>query len=110
MDKEDKQGLMTKTSCLEDSMQLTKHLHQRANQRGVPIRLLEVADRFGMIDGKGRLVLDSSEAKKCLKCIRQEIQHMERLLLKVIDKGGVVFVIEGNSVLTTWRYGGRWSN
>lgn len=83
-------------------MKATKHIQQRMSQRGISQDLVEIVLEHGT-PANDRYILDRDHAQEALEAIRRQ----ERLLLKVIDKGGLVVVTEGDHLITTYNYSGR---
>lgn len=82
-------------------MQRTIHATQRMAQRGITGVMVDLALEWGVVDGD-RCVLDKNAALARLEALRQE----QRVLLRVIDKGGVVVVAQGESIITTYNCNG----
>ena len=81
-------------------MQLTKHVHQRMNQRGITGQMLELAITYGDYDGD-KLLLN----RKMISLFLREIESLKAKLLKVMDKGGVVLGIgDDGQGITTYNY------
>lgn len=79
-------------------MYTTQHIQRRMSQRGVSRAMVELVLDHGRPQQNG-YVLGRKEAKRRLKTIQQE----GRLLKKVLDKGGVSVVTEGDVLITTYR-------
>lgn len=79
-------------------MRDTKHLRQRMSQRGVSRSMVDYVVDHGRPD-QDKIVLDRQGALALLQAIREE----ERLLMKILDKGGVVVVAEGEHLITTYN-------
>lgn len=79
-------------------MQTTKHIQQRMSQRGVSRDMVELVLTRGTLD-QDKYVLGRKEALSLLDALQRE----ERLLKKILDKGGVVVVAEGDSLITTYN-------
>jgi hypothetical protein len=73
----------------------TKHIQARMSQRGIPGELIGLVRQYGR-DDHDRLVLNRKE----LRGLLSEVRGLERLVLKALDKGGVV-VVEADGVLIT---------
>jgi hypothetical protein len=80
-------------------MQQTQHIKQRMSQRGISSDMVELVLAHGIPD-QDRYVLGRKEALRLL----EEFQRSERLLKKILDKGGVVVVADGNALITTYNY------
>jgi hypothetical protein len=79
-------------------MHITEHARHRMAERGIPKRLVAFARRHGRWEGD-RCVLDRKETQQLLDELADEM----RLAKKVLDKGGVVVVEAGDSVITTFN-------
>ena len=79
-------------------MQTTKHIQQRMSQRGVSRDMVELVMTHGTLD-QDKYVLGRKEALRLLDSLQRE----ERIVKKILDKGGVVVVSEGNSLITTYN-------
>lgn len=83
-------------------MRDTKHLRQRMSQRGIGRRMVDYVVDHGRPD-QDKIVLDRKGALALLEMLHEE----ERLLMKILDKGGVVVVTEGDSLITTYSCAAR---
>ncbi len=81
----------------------TAHAETRLNQRGISHRMIEYALRYGEESQKSRIVFTQRDAEKRLKALQDE----ERLLKKIVDKGGIVVVAEGEKIITTYNFMNR---
>lgn len=86
---------------------LTKHMAARMSQRGIPRELVDLVYHYGREDDD-RVVLDS----RALRSLLDAARHLQRTVLKALDKGGVVVVESRGSLLTTYNldqlgHGGR---
>lgn len=80
-------------------MKISKHARQRMCQRGISDRLMCLALQHGRPEAGDRLVLDRKEALRLL----QQVDEERSALMKVIDKGGIVVVDSGNTVVTAYN-------
>jgi hypothetical protein len=80
-------------------MQQTQHLQQRMSQRGISREMVELVLTHGVPD-QDKYVLGRKEALRLL----EDFQRSERLLKKILDKGGVVVVADGDALITTYNY------
>lgn len=76
----------------------TKHAGIRQSQRGITSSMVDYVFTNG-VEEKDKLILGQKEARQRLDEINQE----KRLLLKILDKGGVIVVAQGNAVITTYN-------
>lgn len=79
-------------------MQETKHIRQRMSQRGVSRRMVDLVLEHGTPE-QDKYVLGRKEVLDLLDANQREA----RLLKKILDKGGVVVVTEGNALITTYN-------
>ncbi len=83
-------------------MQPTRHIQQRMSQRGVTQGMVSLVMEYGTQE-QGRYILGRKEALALLAAKREE----ERILMKILDKGGVVVVAADGTLITTYDYSGR---
>lgn len=79
-------------------MQTTKHVQQRMSQRGVSSEMVELVLTHGTLN-QDKYVLGRKEALSLLDSLQRE----ERVLKKILDKGGVVVVSDGDFLITTYN-------
>ena len=79
-------------------MNLTKHMTQRMNQRGINKIMVEAALDFGT-PHKDRYSLGRKEAQAAIA----QLQGMLKVLTKVADKGGITVVVENGTYITAWN-------
>jgi hypothetical protein len=77
------------------------HATKRMAQRGIDRAMIELVLNHGVIDGD-KYILNKKNACACLEEIRQQM----RVLMRVIDKGGLVVIPEGNTLITTYNCNG----
>jgi hypothetical protein len=80
-------------------MKYTDHSQNRMNQRGISKEMIEFTLNHGSING------DAYITNK--KVLRKMIEHLNKQLTlakKLIDKGGVVVIVNNDSVITTYDY------
>jgi hypothetical protein len=80
-------------------MNKTKHAEVRQNQRGISSSMVQYALRHGKEGKASRVIFGKKEALERLK----ELQEEERLVKKMLDKGGVVVVADGENIITTYN-------
>lgn len=76
----------------------TKHAGARKSQRGISTSMIEYVITNG-VDDKDKFVLGKKEILVRLTSIEDE----KRLLMKMLDKGGVVVVANGEDIITTYN-------
>lgn len=79
-------------------MQTTRHIQQRMSQRGVSRDMVEFVLAHG-IPEQDKYILGRKEVISLLESNQREAQ----LLKKLLDKGGVVVVAEGDALITTYN-------
>lgn len=82
---------------------ITKHAAARQSQRGITSSMIDYVTKHG-VEESDKLVLGRKEALQLLEKIKEE----ERLLMKILDKGGVIVVAEGDTVITTYNHTSRY--
>ena len=76
----------------------TKHCQARMSQRGLPKKLLDLVLEFGKDKGD-KLILD----KKATQKVIDEIDTIRKELLRIMDKGGVIVVLDNKSLITAYN-------
>ena len=80
----------------------SKHAMARQSQRGITSSMVSYVLTNGA-EMNDKLTLGRKEALQRLA----EIGEEKRLLLKILDKGGVVIVAQGDTVITTYNRASR---
>jgi len=80
------------------TLRTTKHMQARMSQRGIPGELVDLVQRHGR-DEWGKIVLN----KKALRNLLDDVRNLQRLVLKALDKGGVVVVEDDGALITTYN-------
>lgn len=83
---------------LDRTLNSTLHLDRRMNQRAVTRPMLELTLRHGEIMGDRHVL-----SRKAIEARLRDLEDELRLLRDMHHKGGVVVVVEGDTVLSTWR-------
>jgi len=78
----------------------TYHAEVRINQRGITKDMIEIALDYGRLV-KDKVIFGKKEAKKLLNKFRKS-KEMKSRLLKIMDKGGVVLVVD-NDIVTAYK-------
>jgi len=78
----------------------TYHAQVRVNQRGITKDMIELALDYGRFV-KDKVIFGKREAKKLLNKFRKS-KEMKSKLLKIMDKGGIVLVID-NEIITAYK-------
>lgn len=81
-------------------MHTTTHMQQRMSQRGINRDMVNTVLSYGKPEQE-RYVLTRQEILELLA----SLQHEERVLKKMLDKGGVAVVAVGDTLITTYNYG-----
>jgi hypothetical protein len=79
-------------------MQTTLHIQQRMSQRGISHDMVAIVMAHGKAS-RDRHILDRRGALKRL----EELQKEERVLKKILDKGGVTVVAADGALITTFN-------
>lgn len=80
-------------------MELTHHIKQRMAQRGISKRMVELALDYGTLADQDKYVLGQKEAVRVLA----DFQDLLRNLKKIIDKGGVTVIVDGETLITAYN-------
>lgn len=80
------------------NIRTTKHAGARQSQRGISAMMVEYVVTNGVED-KDKYILGKKEILVRLNALDEE----RRLLMKINDKGGVVVVADGETVITTYN-------
>jgi len=81
-------------------MHMTQHFSQRMSLRGITKDIVDLVLAHGEQEGD-KAILSRKNAMRLLEAL----QHKERLVKKIIDKGGLVVVADGDALITTYNYG-----
>ena len=79
-------------------MQHTRHIKQRMSQRGISKEMVNLVIAHGVIQGDKYVV----GRKEALQLIR-ELDNERRVLTKILDKGGVEVVTDGDALITAYN-------
>jgi len=79
-------------------MHKTRHIKQRMAQRGISQAMVDMVMRYGDLDGDKVFL-----SRKATGRLMEEA----RTLVKILDKGGLVVVANGDMQVTTYNYEGR---
>ena len=77
----------------------TLHINQRARQRGITNRMIELTLEYGIVQAD-KIKLGTRRIKKLLRTHK----HMKADLLKIMDKGGLVVVVSGAAMITAYNW------
>lgn len=83
---------------IDRNLNLTLHLDRRMNQRAVTRPMLDLALQHGEILGD-RCVLSRKAIEARMRDLEKEMSQLRDLH----QKGGIVVVVEGDTILSTWR-------
>lgn len=86
-------------------MQQTVHMNQRMNQRGITMAMVDLALEYGEIEGD-RWVLNRKQAVQTIK----DLELRLRTAKKVLDKGGLVVVSDGTTLITAYNFDSKKRN
>ena len=76
----------------------TKHMQARMSQRGITGDLVDLVRQYGR-DDQDRMVL----GRRDLQGLLSEVRGLERVVLKALDKGGLVVVEADGALITTYN-------
>ena len=79
-------------------MQPTRHIKQRMSQRGISKEMVNLVIAHGVIHGD-KYVVGRKEALQLIRALDNE----RRVLTKILDKGGVEVVTEGDALITAYN-------
>jgi hypothetical protein len=77
----------------------TRHIQARMAQRAINKKLVHLTLEFGVERPDGKVVLNRQGLSRLL----EEISSLKQAAQKAFDKGGLVVVREGNTLITTYR-------
>jgi len=77
----------------------TLHINQRNRQRGITNRMIELTLEFGEVQAD-KIRLGTRRIKKLLKTHKA----LKKDLLKILDKGGLIVVASGSSLITAYNW------
>jgi len=80
-------------------MHETLHINQRARQRGITNRMIELTLEFGEVQAD-KIRLGTRRIKKLLRTHKE----LKADLLKILDKGGLVVVASSTSLITAYNW------
>jgi len=84
-------------------MHETYHINRRVRQRGITKRMIKLTFEFGEVH-TDKIRLGSRRIKKLLKNRKQINQDLKSDLLKILDKGGLVVVASGTTLITAYNW------
>jgi hypothetical protein len=79
----------------------TRHFKERMSQRGIRKRVVELVLEYGRVLHKNKRQLDC----KAIDSLISELDNTKSTLLDARKKGGVVVVLEGECLITTYGLG-----
>ena len=80
-------------------MTKTKHYGSRISQRGIRETTVALAQRYGIRHGE-KLVL----GRKQIRHVIEEFDRQRKELVRAMDKGGVVVVEQGGTLVTAYDF------
>ncbi len=81
----------------------TLHINQRARQRGITKRMIELTLEYGEVQSD-KVRLGTKRIKKLFQNHKQITQDFKRDMLKILDKGGLVVVVSGAAMITAYNW------
>lgn len=80
-------------------MNTTHHFTQRMSQRGVSREMVNLVRDHGILEGD-KIILGRRDAARLI----EELMEKLRVLKKIQDKGGIVVVESGETLVTTYNF------
>jgi hypothetical protein len=80
-------------------MAKTKHFGDRLQQRGIRVKTVELARQYGIPDGD-KLIL----GRKQILIGLNELDKERKELIRAMDKGGVIVVERGETLITAYDF------
>jgi hypothetical protein len=80
-------------------MAKTKHFGDRLQQRGIRVKTVELARQYGIPDGD-KLIL----GRKQILIRLNELDQERKELIRAMDKGGVIVVELGETLITAYDF------
>ena len=77
----------------------TFHINKRLRQRGITNRMIELTLEFGEVQAD-KIRLGTRRIKKLLRTHKE----LKKDLLKILDKGGLVVVASGATLITAYNW------
>ncbi len=77
----------------------TLHINQRARQRGITNRMIELTLEYGIVQAD-KIKLGTRRIKKLLRTHK----NLKSDLLKILDKGGLIVVVSGAAMITAYNW------
>ena len=81
----------------------THHINKRARQRGITKRMIELTLEYGKRQGD-KIRLGKRKIKELIRDKKKLTQALKSELLKLLDKGGLVVVFSGSTLITAYRW------
>ena len=79
-------------------MQTTQHAMQRMSQRGITGEMVNFVLNYGEVQ-QNKYVLGKKQAIEILN----DLKKLERVIKKILDKGGVTVVAQDDRLITTYN-------
>ncbi len=76
----------------------SRHIQARMSQRGITEDLVDLTLRFGVPQHDGKVVLN----RKGIRALLRELVALNRTAQKALNKGGIVVVECGDTLITTY--------
>ena len=77
----------------------TLHINQRARQRGITNRMIELTLEYGIVQAD-KIKLGT----RCIKKLLRTHKDIKADLLKILDKGGLIVVVSGAAMITAYNW------
>ena len=79
-------------------MSKTRHIQARMSQRGIQQSMIDLTMKYG-VEQKDKVILN----KEGLTNLLHELQSVQKVAQKMLEKGGLVVVEEGGMKITTFH-------
>lgn len=76
---------------------ITRHMHARMNQRGIPGELVDLVLSHGHWEGDACTL-----GRKDLRKLKDDVEQLRSIVLKALDKGGLAVVESGGALVTAY--------
>ncbi len=80
-------------------MHETLHINQRSRQRGITKKMIDITLEYGKLKGD-KIRLGTRRIKELLRTKGE----LKSELLKIMDKGGLIVVFSGATLITTYAW------
>ena len=82
---------------------LTNHVQKRMSQRGMTLALITIVYYYGKVKGD-RYTLTRRMIQKILDTVKDLPPEEKKILLRIMDKGGLTIVVANNTLITVYHH------